>query len=362
MGKVTQLAEVDVSLLKPYEKNAKIHGDEQISKLCESIREYGFLSPILIDGEMNVIAGHGRLMAAKKLGMKTVPCQQVEGLSDDQRRAYILADNRLNEFSEWNLKAVAGEISSLKLEPAKVQFMEFQLDSFGSRKAEPKAGKTGSTGNAKGGTGAGAEGTEDAEPGTGDGAEGTEDAEPGTGDGEESSGEESKGKAWSTQEKRCDMRLAITARVKNGRWYTALHAVSKEGKTLVEIKNDKKCERQLVSELTDYIIGSMGKNLAGTGWAMITTGRRRHREGYHFATEVARKAAKKLKIPFYEGAIQIGNSDRLKPAMELTVRPEEKNLILFDDIITTGTTAGKTAELMESEGYTVITVIGIRNQ
>ena len=99
----------------------------------------------------------------------------------------------------------------------------------------------------------------------------------------------------------------------------------------------------------------MGRNLAGTGWAMITTGRRRHREGYHFATEVARKAAKKLKIPFYEGALTIGNSDRLKPAMELTVRPEEKNLILFDDIITTGTTAGKTAELMESEGYTVET-------
>lgn len=111
MGKVTRMAEVDVDQLKPYEKNAKIHGDDQIEKLCESIREYGFISPVLIDSDMNVIAGHGRLMAAKQLGMRTVPCQFIEGLSDAQRRAYILADNRLNEYSEWNLEAVAGERS-----------------------------------------------------------------------------------------------------------------------------------------------------------------------------------------------------------------------------------------------------------
>ena len=111
-----------------------------------------------------------------------------------------------------------------------------------------------------------------------------------------------------------------------------------------------------------WIEGAMGRNLAATGWAMITTGRRRHREGYHFATEVARKTARKLKIPFYEDAIQCGNADRLKPVLTIKEKPKEKNLILFDDIITTGTTASKTAELLEQEGYTVITIIGIRNQ
>ena len=67
-------------------------------------------------------------------------------------------------------------------------------------------------------------------------------------------------------------------------------------------------------------------------------------------------------IPFYEEAIGCGNANRLKPKLTIQRRPEEKNLILFDDIITTGTTVNRTAELLEGEGYTVITIIGIRNQ
>lgn len=187
----------------------------------------------------------------------------------------------------------------------------------------------------------------------GDGPEKPTDGEP---------EENGKGKAWSTQGKRCDMKLNITAREKSGHWYTALHSVSKDGKTLEEIKNDKKCERQLAGELADYIRKAMGGNLARNGWAIITTGRRRHREGYHFATEVSRRAAKQLGIPFHEGVISCGNSNRLNPKLTLEAKPEEKNLILFDDIITTGTTAAKTIEMLESDGYTVLTIIGIRNQ
>ena len=73
MAKVTSVREVSVDLLKPYERNTKIHGEEQIEKLCRSIQEFGFISPILIDRSRNVIAGHGRLMAAKQLGMQKVP-------------------------------------------------------------------------------------------------------------------------------------------------------------------------------------------------------------------------------------------------------------------------------------------------
>lgn len=316
MAKVTSVREVSVDLLKPYERNTKIHGEEQIEKLCRSIQEFGFISPILIDRSRNVIAGHGRLMAAKQLGMQKVPCLYVEGLTEDQRRAYIIADNRLNEFSEWNLELVAEEFGSLQFESADFSFLGFQLDEPEEDEDEP----------------------------------------------EEESGEKEKGTAWSTRGARCDMQLKITARQKSGHWYTSLHAISKESKTLEEIKNDRKYEKQLVSELVDYIKGALGRNLAGCGWAMITTGRRRHREGYHFATEVTRKAAKKLQLPFYENAISCGNADRLKPALVIEQRPAEKNLILFDDIITTGTTAAKTAELLEAEGYTVMIIIGIRNQ
>ena len=318
MAKVAKIQEVSVNRLKPYGKNTKIHGEEQIQKLCRSIEEFGFISPILIDSEMNVIAGHGRLMAAKQLKMKKVPCLFIEGLTEAQRRAYIIADNRLGEYSEWNLELVAEEIEALNLEAADLDFLEFQFD-------EPED------------------------------EEWTEDGETG----EET---EEKGKAWSTRDTRCDMKLNITARIKNGRWYTSLYAVSKEGQTLEEIKNDKKREKQMAGDLVDYIRKAMGRNLAANSWAMITTGRRRHRDGYHFATEICRKAAKQLGIPFYENAIECGNANRLKPKLSIQKKPEERNLILFDDIITTGTTVNRTAELLEGDGYTVITIIGIRNQ
>ena len=154
----------------------------------------------------------------------------------------------------------------------------------------------------------------------------------------------------------------ITSREKSGKRYISLHAVTKEGKTLEEIKNDKTCERQLAEELVTFIRQSLSGNLSESGWAMITTGRRRHRDGYHFATEICRKAAMELRIPFYEGAIECGNSDRLKPELKIVNPPKEKNLILFDDVITTGNTMVKTIELLAAEGYTVMPIIGIRNQ
>jgi len=98
MAKTTAMVEVAVDSLTPYERNAKQHPAEQIEKLKASIEEFGFLSPCLIDRQGNIIAGHGRVEAAKALGMKTVPAVYVEGLTDTQRRAYILADNRLTEM------------------------------------------------------------------------------------------------------------------------------------------------------------------------------------------------------------------------------------------------------------------------
>jgi len=113
MGKAVELREVEIAALKPYERNAKQHSKEQVEKIGRSIRELGFLSPCLIDQEKNVIAGHGRIMAAKEIGMTTVPCVFVEGLTDAQRKAYILADNRLTELGEWNMERVQQELAAL---------------------------------------------------------------------------------------------------------------------------------------------------------------------------------------------------------------------------------------------------------
>ena len=114
MGKIAKVQEVPVNKLRPYEKNAKIHGASQIEKLKDSINEFGFLTPCLIDGDFNLIAGHGRVMAAKELGMENVPCVFVEGLTEAQRRAYILADNRLGELGTWDMDVVVEELESLR--------------------------------------------------------------------------------------------------------------------------------------------------------------------------------------------------------------------------------------------------------
>ena len=116
MGKAVELRDVKIADLKPYERNAKQHTKEQIERIGRSIQELGFLSPCLIDGEMNVIAGHGRIMAAKQIGMETVPCVFIEGLSEKQRRAYILADNRLTEMGGWNSELIRIELDDLKMD------------------------------------------------------------------------------------------------------------------------------------------------------------------------------------------------------------------------------------------------------
>ena len=124
MGETTKFERVAVDTLIPYVNNANIHSDEQITMIASSIREFGFLNPILIDKDRNVIAGHGRILAAKKLGLSEVPCVYVEGLTEAQRKAYILADNRLAEFSEWDMDMVNAELEGL-------EEFEFDIDLIG---------------------------------------------------------------------------------------------------------------------------------------------------------------------------------------------------------------------------------------
>lgn len=127
MGKIAKVQEVPVSRLKPYEKNAKIHGTNQIEKLKASIEEFGFLTPCLIDEDFNIIAGHGRVMAAKDLGIESVPCVFVEGLTEAQRKAYILADNRLGELGEWDMEIVISELEDLKAMDFDIELTGFEL-------------------------------------------------------------------------------------------------------------------------------------------------------------------------------------------------------------------------------------------
>jgi ParB-like chromosome segregation protein Spo0J len=103
-----------VDELIPYSKNARMHSDTQVVQIAASITEFGFTNPVLIDGKKGIIAGHGRLMAAKKLGIKKVPTVILDHLSEMQKKAYIIADNKLTENASWNEEILASELSDLK--------------------------------------------------------------------------------------------------------------------------------------------------------------------------------------------------------------------------------------------------------
>ena len=105
---------IETSRLVPYARNARIHSPAQVKQLQASLREFGFINPILIDGEFNVIAGHGRLLAAQAEGLEKVPCVFVEHLTDAQKRAYILADNRLAEMAGWDEEILRIELDELR--------------------------------------------------------------------------------------------------------------------------------------------------------------------------------------------------------------------------------------------------------
>jgi hypothetical protein len=103
-----------VVTLIPYDRNPRIHPDDQIRQIADSIERWGWTIPILIDEGDNVIAGHGRLYAAQLLGLEKVPCMVAKGWTEDQKRSYVIADNKLAENSEWNTALYYSELKALE--------------------------------------------------------------------------------------------------------------------------------------------------------------------------------------------------------------------------------------------------------
>lgn len=100
--------------LIPYARNSRTHSDAQVAQVAASIREFGFTNPVLIDGENGIIAGHGRVLAARKLGLDKVPCIRLGHLSETQKRAYVIADNKLALNSGWDEEMLALELAELR--------------------------------------------------------------------------------------------------------------------------------------------------------------------------------------------------------------------------------------------------------
>jgi len=121
-----------VSDLLPYARNSRTHSDAQVAQIAASIREWGWTMPILVDEAGNVIAGHGRIMAAQKLGIEDVPCMTASGWSEAKRRAYVIADNKLAINSAWDMDL-------LKIEMQEIDGLGFNLELTGFDVAEMTA-------------------------------------------------------------------------------------------------------------------------------------------------------------------------------------------------------------------------------
>tara|TARA_R110000796_G_C14528816_1_gene431618 strand:+ start:466 stop:981 length:516 start_codon:yes stop_codon:yes gene_type:complete len=119
-----QIEQVAIEALIPYARNSRTHSDAQVAQIAASIKEFGFTNPVLIDEDDGIIAGHGRTLAARKLGLEQVPCIRLTSLSSAQKKAYIIADNKLALNAGW-------DDEMLKVEIQELTELDFNLDLLG---------------------------------------------------------------------------------------------------------------------------------------------------------------------------------------------------------------------------------------
>jgi len=133
---------VSVADLVPYARNSRTHSDAQVGKIAASIREFGFLNPVIVDGQNGIIAGHGRVLAAQKLGLDTLPVIEAAHLTEAQKRAYVLADNRLALDAGWDNDMLKVELSDLQADGFNLELTGFNLDEIAAFLVDKTEGLT----------------------------------------------------------------------------------------------------------------------------------------------------------------------------------------------------------------------------
>lgn len=293
-----------IGCIFPYDKNPR-DNSRSIDRVAESIREFGFLQPIVCDANGVILAGHTRYAAAQKLGLSEVPVLFARNLTPNQARAYRLADNKVGEESKWLEDVLSSELEAVALDDGLFDASVFGFDT---------------------------------------------------------SAETRKYKSWENAGKKCNMEKKIAIRSKGGFLYTSFFVSGKKGRSLEEIKSDTMLVPVFADNLCDYLEKTLGGNLPRGDWCICTTPRRRHMEGFHFATEICKAAAAQLQIPFLDGVVASHNHDRVHTNFTLEKSPPETNIVLYDDIITTGTTMRDTRNLLVEAGHVVLPIVAIRNQ
>lgn len=296
----TIVESVPVGDVRPYGANPR-DNSASVARVAASIREFGFLQPIVCDAGGVIVAGHTRFEAAKSLGLAEVPVVYARHLTPGQARAYRLADNKAGESSKWIDEILDLEMDALEGE---FDFGELGFDVSGEGEAR---------------------------------------------------------RAWRRSEKLCGTKRRIVLREKSGFTYASFFSTGREGRPIAEIKEDPASVAPFASNLADHVRRSLGAAVAGGDWCLATTPRRRHREGMHFASAVCALAAERLGIPFRADALTARNRHRIGPEFSLASEVPERNVVLYDDVLTTGSTLAAARELLVGAGHVVVPVVAIRN-
>lgn len=140
VGEGYKIEYLPIDALRPYPGNSRTHDAEQIAKIIRSIREFGWTNPVLIDEDNMIMAGHGRKQAAEAMGMRMVPCLRLMGLDEEQKRAYVLADNRLAEDAGWDQTLLRLELADLDMAGFDLSLTGFSEDEIKDLLATTEAG------------------------------------------------------------------------------------------------------------------------------------------------------------------------------------------------------------------------------
>lgn len=289
------------SSVLPYERNARIIPDEAVDAVAESIKRFGFRNPIIVDREGVIICGHTRHAAAQKLELEQIPVLVADDLSEEQVKAFRLADNKSSEFSSWDNSLLFEEIESLKDYDADMTAW-FADDELWRRRA-----------------------------------------------------------GWKRTEKYCDLSRAIKLHIDSGLAFSTLYKVGKRGMTLEEIKASESNAALIGDNVSDFLLQAFGANISAGEWCLLTAPRRRHKEGLHFSTAVCEYVSKDIGIKFYPDAFRAEDRNRIEPHFELVIEPKERNVIWVDDVISTSQTARECKRLLDEAGYVTFVVATIKN-
>jgi ParB-like chromosome segregation protein Spo0J len=126
-----EVEQIPTSQLIPYARNSRTHSDEQVAQIMASIREFGFCNPVLIDETGMIIAGHGRVMAATRMKLENVPCLRLSHLTDAQKRAYVIADNKIALNAGWDSELLTNELCDLHADEFDMAVLGFDADELG---------------------------------------------------------------------------------------------------------------------------------------------------------------------------------------------------------------------------------------